>query len=160
MSALQAVAERPRAVPPPSGPELAINCNVKKIMYGSFLAVRDSHVPIQKGKITGFIGPSGCGKSTVLRSLNRMNDLIEGFKLEGDVYFLGQDIYGKNIDPVVVRRYIGMVFQQPNPFAMSIYDNVAFGLRLNRFKGNIEERVESALHKAGLWDEVKDRLKV
>lgn len=75
-------------------------------MYGSFLAVRDSHVPIQKGKITGFIGPSGCGKSTVLRSLNRMNDLIEGFSLEGDVHFLGQDIYGKNIDPVVVRRYI------------------------------------------------------
>jgi phosphate transport system ATP-binding protein len=138
---------------------LAIDCKVKKILYGSFLAVRDSHVPIQKGKITGFIGPSGCGKSTVLRSLNRMNDLIEGFSLEGHVLLLGQDIYGKNVDPVVVRRYIGMVFQQPNPFAMSIYENVAFGLRLNRFRGNTDERIEHALRRAALWDEVKDKLK-
>ena len=140
--------------------DLAINCNVSKIYYGSFLAVRDARVPIRKGKITGFIGPSGCGKSTVLRSLNRMNDLIQGFHLEGDVHFLGQDIYAKNIDPVVVRRYIGMVFQQPNPFAMSIYDNVAFGLRLNKFRGNYDERVEHALRRAALWDEVKDKLKV
>ena len=139
--------------------EVAINCKVGKIYYGSFLAVRDAHVPIHKGKITGFIGPSGCGKSTVLRSLNRMNDLIQGFRLEGDVHFLGQDIYAKHIDPVVVRRYIGMVFQQPNPFAMSIYDNVAFGLRLNKFKGNYDERVEHALRRAALWDEVKDKLK-
>src|SRR3974377_939938 len=138
--------------------ELAIECNVKRIVYGAFLAVRDSNVPIQKGQITGFIGPSGCGKSTVLRSLNRMNDLIEGFSLEGNVHFLGQDIYGKRIDPVVVRRYIGMVLQQPNPFAMSIYDNVAFGLRLNRFKGGTDGRVESALRRAALWDEVKDKL--
>ncbi|HYK64050.1 MAG TPA: phosphate ABC transporter ATP-binding protein PstB, partial [Patescibacteria group bacterium] len=136
------------------------NCNVSKIYYGSFLAVRDARVPIRKGKITGFIGPSGCGKSTVLRSLNRMNDLIQGFHLEGHVHFLGQDIYAKNIDPVVVRRYIGMVFQQPNPFAMSIYDNVAFGLRLNKFRGNYDERVEHALRRAALWDEVKDKLKV
>jgi phosphate transport system ATP-binding protein len=139
--------------------DLAIKCNVSKIYYGSFLAVRDAHVPINKGKITGFIGPSGCGKSTVLRSLNRMNDLIQGFRLEGDVHFMGQDIYAKNIDPVVVRRYIGMVFQQPNPFAMSIYDNVAFGLRLNKFRGNYHERVEHALRRAALWDEVKDKLK-
>ena len=139
--------------------ELAIDCNVAKIFYGAFLAVRDSRVPIQSGNITGFIGPSGCGKSTVLRSLNRMNDLIEGFKLEGNVHFLGQDIYAKSIDPVVVRRYIGMVFQQPNPFAMSVYDNVAFGLRLNRFKGDIDARVEHALRRAALWDEVKDKLK-
>ena len=139
--------------------ELAIDCNVAKIFYGTFLAVRDSHVPIQSGNITGFIGPSGCGKSTVLRSLNRMNDLIEGFKLEGNVHFLGQDIYAKSIDPVVVRRYIGMVFQQPNPFQMSVYDNVAFGLRLNRFKGDIDARVEHALRQAALWDEVKDKLK-
>ena len=140
--------------------DLAINCNVRKIYYGSFLAVRDARVPIHEGKITGFIGPSGCGKSTVLRCLNRMNDLIQGFRLEGDVHFLGQDIYAKNIDPVVVRRYIGMVFQQPNPFAMSIYDNVAFGLRLNKFRGNYDERVEHALRRAALWDEVKDKLKV
>ena len=139
--------------------ELAIDCNVAKIFYGAFLAVRDSHVPIQRGNITGFIGPSGCGKSTVLRSLNRMNDLIEGFKLEGNVHFLGQDIYARSIDPVVVRRYIGMVFQQPNPFQMSVYDNVAFGLRLNRFKGDIDARVEHALRQAALWDEVKDKLK-
>ena len=131
----------------------------RRSIYGAFLAVRDSHVPIQKGKITGFIGPSGCGKSTVLRCLNRMNDLIEGFRLDGHVHFLGQDIYAKTVDPVVVRRYIGMVFQQPNPFAMSIFDNVAFGLRLNRYKGDLEERVEQALRRAALWDEVKDKLK-
>jgi phosphate transport system ATP-binding protein len=161
MSAVEAIdADRPRAAAMPVDGELAIDCNVQKILYGSFLAVRDSRVPIHKGKITGFIGPSGCGKSTVLRSLNRMNDLIDGFRLEGDVHFLGQDIYAKNVDPVVVRRYIGMVFQQPNPFAMSIYDNVAFGLRLNKFRGNIEERVEHALRRAALWDEVKDKLKV
>ncbi len=160
MSAVQAVvAELPQAVPMQSDAELAMDCKLKKILYGSFLAVRDSHVPIHKGRITGFIGPSGCGKSTVLRSLNRMNDLIDGFRLEGDVHFLGQDIYGKNIDPVVVRRYIGMVFQQPNPFAMSIFDNVAFGLRLNRFKGDLAGRVEHALRRAALWDEVKDKLK-
>jgi phosphate transport system ATP-binding protein len=137
----------------------AIDCRVDKLYYGDFLAVRDSTVPIEKGKITGFIGPSGCGKSTVLRSLNRMNDMIPGFRLEGDVHFLGQNIYAKSVDPVVVRRYIGMVFQQPNPFSMSIYDNVAFGLRLNRFKGNLDEKVEKALRGAALWDEVKDKLK-
>ena len=138
---------------------VAIDCNAQKIYYGTFLAVRDSHVPIQKGKITGFIGPSGCGKSTVLRSLNRMNDMITGFRLEGHVQFLGQDVYGGKVDPVVVRRYIGMVFQQPNPFSMSVFDNVAFGLRLNRFKGNLNEKVEHALRRAALWDEVKDKLK-
>jgi phosphate transport system ATP-binding protein len=152
-----AVLERPGSMPPSS--DVVINCDVKKIMYGSFLAVRDSNVPIEKGKITGFIGPSGCGKSTVLRCFNRMNDLIKGFKLDGTVNFLGQDIYGWGVDPVVVRRYIGMVFQQPNPFSMSIYENVAFGLRLNRFKGNMDEKVESALRRAALWDEVKDKLK-
>ncbi|HUN68278.1 MAG TPA: phosphate ABC transporter ATP-binding protein PstB [Burkholderiales bacterium] len=136
-----------------------IDCKVDKLYYGDFLAVRDSHVKIEKGKITGFIGPSGCGKSTVLRSLNRMNDLVVGFRFQGHVHFQGKDVYGKAVDPVVVRRYIGMVFQQPNPFAMSIYDNVAFGLRLNRFKGNLDERVEKALRSAALWDEVKDKLK-
>jgi phosphate transport system ATP-binding protein len=140
-------------------PRLAINCEINKIFYGSFLAVRDSHVPIEKGKITGFIGPSGCGKSTVLRSLNRMNDMIRGFRLEGNVHFLGQNVYDPKVDPVVVRRYIGMVFQLPNPFAMSVFDNVAFGLRLNRFRGNLKERVEHALRRAALWDEVKDKLK-
>ncbi|WP_216819105.1 phosphate ABC transporter ATP-binding protein PstB [Thiohalocapsa sp. ML1] len=136
-----------------------IDCNVKKIFYGSFLAVRDSFVPIEKNKITAFIGPSGCGKSTVLRSLNRMNDLIPIFRFEGTVNYHGQDIYAKGVDPVVVRRYIGMVFQQPNPFSMSIYDNVAFGLRLNKFKGNYDEKVQKALERAALWKEVKDKLK-
>jgi len=116
-------------------------------------------VMIQRGKITGFIGPSGCGKSTVLRSLNRMNDLIRGFRIVGHVELHGTDVYGKAVDPVAVRRHIGMVFQQPNPFSMSIFDNVAFGLRLNRFKGNVAERVEMALRRAALWDEVKDKLK-
>jgi phosphate transport system ATP-binding protein len=138
---------------------IVIDCELKEVYYGDFLAVRDSHVPIEKGKITGFIGPSGCGKSTVLRSLNRMNDLIRGFRFEGHVHFHGQDVYARNIDPVVLRRYIGMVFQQPNPFQMSIFDNVAFGLRLNRFRGKVGERVEQALTRAALWDEVKDKLK-
>jgi len=136
-----------------------MDCKLDKIYYGNFLAVRDSHVPIEKGKITGFIGPSGCGKSTVLRSLNRMNDLVRGFRFEGHVHFHGQDIYGKDVDAVLVRRYIGMVFQQPNPFSMSIFDNVAFGLRLNRVRSNVAERVEKALRRAALWDEVKDKLK-
>lgn len=149
----------PPALPADLPPDLAMECDVGKIFYGSFLAVRDSEVPIAKGKITGFIGPSGCGKSTVLRTLNRMNDMIAGFRLEGHVHFMGQDIYAPSVDPVIVRRYIGMVFQQPNPFSMSIYDNVAFGLRLNRFRGNLDEKVERALRHAALWEEVKDKLK-
>src|SRR5262249_37126461 len=119
----------------------------------------DSDLPIEKGEITGVIGPSGCGKSTVLRSLNRMNDLIRGFRLEGHVRFHGLDVYALDVDPVALRRHIGMVFQQPNPFQMTIFDNVAFGLRLNRYKGNIADRVEQALRQAALWDEIKDKLK-
>jgi len=154
--------QSPRATAGTAAPRshgVVIDCKLDQIYYGNFLAVRDSHVQIEKGKITGFIGPSGCGKSTVLRSLNRMNDLIRGFRLQGHVHFHGQDVYGRSVDPVAVRRYIGMVFQQPNPFSMSIFDNVAFGLRLNRFKGAVAERVEQALRKAALWDEVKDKLK-
>jgi phosphate transport system ATP-binding protein len=139
--------------------EVIIDCKIDNLYYGKFLAVRDSHIPIEKGKITAFIGPSGCGKSTALRCLNRMNDLVRGFRFEGHVHFRGQDIYASKVDAVVVRRYIGMVFQQPNPFAMSIFNNVAFGLRLNRYKGDIAAKVEQALHAAALWDEVKDKLK-
>ncbi|MBN2231804.1 MAG: phosphate ABC transporter ATP-binding protein [Deltaproteobacteria bacterium] len=138
---------------------VVIDCMVDKIYYGDFLAVRDSKVPIIKNRITGFIGPSGCGKSTVLKSINRMNDLVRIFRFEGHVHFEGQDLYDDKVDPVSVRRHIGMVFQQPNPFSMSIYENVAFGLRLNRFKGNYDERVEEALKGAALWKEVKDKLK-
>ena len=140
-------------------PPVVIDCQLEQVYYGGFLAVRDSHVGIQKGRITGFIGPSGCGKSTVLRSLNRMNDLIRGFRLTGQVRFQGTDVYARSVDPVAVRRHIGMVFQQPNPFSMSVFDNVAFGLRLNRFRGNVAARVEQALRQAALWDEVKDKLK-
>ena len=135
-----------------------MDCRVNRIFYGHFLAVRDAEIPIVKHEITAFIGPSGCGKSTVLRSLNRMNDFVQGFRMEGSVHFRGQDIYAQGVDPVAVRRTIGMVFQQPNPFAMSIFNNVAFGLRLNRFRGNYAERVEQALRGAALWDEVKDKL--
>jgi phosphate transport system ATP-binding protein len=139
--------------------EVIIDCKIDNLYYGKFLAVRDSHIPVEKGKITAFIGPSGCGKSTALRCLNRMNDLVRGFRFEGHVHFRGRDIYAPQVDPVLVRRYIGMVFQQPNPFAMGVFDNVAFGLRLNRYKGNTAERVEQALRGAALWDEVKDKLK-
>lgn len=158
MNAMTETAQRTSAPPNAAASEVAIHCNLEKVFYGDFLAVRNSDVPIEKGKITGFIGPSGCGKSTVLRSLNRMNDLVMGFRFEGHVRFNGQDIYAKNVDPVVVRRYIGMVFQQPNPFSISIFDNVAFGLRLNRFKGDLDGKVETALRRAAVWDEVKDKL--
>ena len=138
--------------------DTVIDCDIKELYYGTFRAVRDTVVPIAKNAITAFIGPSGCGKSTVLRCLNRMNDLVRGFRFEGHVRYRGHDIYGSSIDPVAVRRFIGMVFQQPNPFATSIYNNVAFGLRLNGFKGNKGEKVEKALRSAALWDEVKDKL--
>jgi phosphate transport system ATP-binding protein len=132
--------------------------DMKSLYYGDFKAVRDVGLEIQKGTITAFIGPSGCGKSTVLRSLNRMNDLKRGFRLNGHVKYLGKDIYAKAIDPVAVRRTIGMVFQKPNPFAMTIYRNVTYGLRLNGYRGKQDERVELALRGAALWDEVKDKL--
>jgi phosphate transport system ATP-binding protein len=120
--------------------------------------VRDIEIPIKKNFITAFIGPSGCGKSTVLRCLNRMNDLVRGFRFKGHLKYRGKDIYEHGIDPVAVRRYIGMVFQQPNPFATSIFNNVAFGLRINKYKGSKVEKVEQALRRAALWDEVKDKL--
>ena len=158
MNAIAETSASAAATYQPTG-KVVIDCHVKSIHYGKFHAVRDSTVPIEKNKITGFIGPSGCGKSTVLRSLNRMNDLIDGFRFTGHVHYHNEDIYAKKVDPVVVRRYIGMVFQQPNPFSMSIYDNVAFGLRLNRFRGDMDGRVEKALRSAALWEEVKNKLK-
>ena len=140
------------------GHEVVIDCHIRELYYGTFKAVRDTTIPIKKHSITAFIGPSGCGKSTVLRCLNRMNDLVRGFRFEGHVRYRGRDIYHPAIDPVAVRRFIGMVFQQPNPFATSIYNNVAFGLRLNGFRGSTAEKVEKALRGAALWDEVKDKL--
>jgi phosphate transport system ATP-binding protein len=137
---------------------MVINCAISELYYGTFKAVRDTEIPIEKGTVTAFIGPSGCGKSTVLRCLNRMNDLVRGFRFKGHVRFRGQDIYHPSIDPVAVRRHIGMVFQQPNPFAMSIFRNVTFGLRLNGYRGDKAQKVEEALRGAALWDEVKDKL--
>ena len=137
---------------------VVLDCHIKTLHYGAFKAVRDTTVPIQKNAITAFIGPSGCGKSTVLRCLNRMNDLVRGFRFDGHVRYRGRDIYATGIDPVAVRRFIGMVFQQPNPFATTVYNNVAFGLRLNGYKGSVADKVEAALRSAALWDEVKDKL--
>jgi phosphate transport system ATP-binding protein len=129
------------------------------IYYGKFLAVQGVNMDIPKNRVTAFIGPSGCGKSTLLRCFNRLNDLINGFHIEGKVYYHNQDLYDKSIDPVEVRRRIGMVFQKPNPFPKSIYDNIAYGARVNGYKGNLDELVERSLHQAALWDEVKDKLK-
>jgi phosphate transport system ATP-binding protein len=129
------------------------------VFYGAFKAVRDISLDISKSAITALIGPSGCGKTTFIRCLNRMNDLIETARVEGEIKYHGVNLYDKKVDAVEVRRRIGMVFQKPNPFPKSIYDNVAFGPKISGFKGNMDELVEQSLQKAALWDEVKDRLK-
>jgi phosphate transport system ATP-binding protein len=129
------------------------------VFYGDFKAVRDTTLPIWQNRITAMIGPSGCGKSTILRTLNRMNDLIPGARVDGRVTYHGQDIYADEVDPIQVRRRVGMVFQKPNPFPKSIYDNLAYGLRINGVKGRLDDRIERALSDAALWDEVKDKLK-
>ena len=127
--------------------------------YGSFQALRDINLEVKRNRVTALIGPSGSGKSTLLRCFNRMNDLVPGTRVEGQVLFNGEDIYHPSIDSTEIRLRVGMVFQKPNPFPKSIYDNVAFGLRINGFKGNMDEAVERSLRRAALWDEVKDRLK-
>jgi phosphate transport system ATP-binding protein len=139
--------------------ELVFDVRDVSAYYGDFRAVRDVTLPIRQNEITALIGPSGCGKTTVLRCFNRMNDLIEGARVEGQVLYHGIDLYDRGIDPVEVRRRIGMVFQKPNPFPKSIYENVAFGPRIAGFKGNMDELVEASLHKAALWEEVKGKLK-
>ena len=128
------------------------------VRYGDFMAVRDVTIDIATNKITALIGPSGCGKSTVLRSLNRMNDLVPGARVLGSVTYHGEDIYDPRVDPVEVRRRIGMVFQKPNPFPKSIYENVAWGARINGFQGDMDEHVERTLRQAALWDEVAGKL--
>ncbi len=128
------------------------------IYYGDFKAVSDVNINIEKNKITAIIGPSGCGKSTLLRSFNRMNELSAGTRIEGNIQFDGLDLYEKNVDPVEVRYRIGMVFQKPNPFPKSIYENIAWGARIHGYQGNMDDLVESALRQAALWDEVKDKL--
>lgn len=130
-----------------------------KVYYGGFMALKEVHMSIPDRQITAFIGPSGCGKSTFLRCFNRMNDLIPGAKVEGKINYQGKNIYEDRINPVKLRRQVGMVFQRPNPFPKSIYENIAFGPRANGYKGNMDELVERSLRQAALWDEVKDKLK-
>jgi phosphate transport system ATP-binding protein len=129
------------------------------IYYGAFRAVKNVTIDVPRQRITAFIGPSGCGKSTLLRSINRMNDLIPSARLEGHMLFHGEDLYADYVDPIEVRRRIGMVFQKPNPFPKSIYENIAFGPKVTGYKGDMDELVESCLRRAALWDEVKDKLK-
>ena len=124
--------------------------------YGDFQALKDISLDIEANKVTALIGPSGCGKSTLLRCFNRMNDLYPNSKVQGQIIFDDLDIYSQSIDPVLLRSKVGMVFQKPNPFPKSIYDNVAFGLRINGFAGNFDEEIERALVQSALWDEVKD----
>jgi phosphate transport system ATP-binding protein len=126
--------------------------------YGQFRALDGVSIDIAERRITALIGPSGCGKSTLLRCMNRMNDLISGFRAEGSMTYRGQDLYGAGVDEVEVRRRIGMVFQKPNPFPKTVYENVAFGPKVNGIKGNMDEIVERSLRSAALWDEVKDKL--
>lgn len=128
------------------------------IYYGDFKAVNDVNLKIESNKITAIIGPSGCGKSTLLRAFNRMNELVLGTHVEGEVDFNGQNLYAPEVDPVEVRHLIGMVFQKPNPFPKSIYENIAWGARIHGYKGSMDDLVERSLQQAALWDEVKDKL--
>ena len=132
-----------------------------ELYYGSFHALKNVNLNIASGEITAFIGPSGCGKSTFLKSLNRMNDLVEGCRITGDIRLMGEDIYDKNMDVSVLRRRVGMVFQKPNPFPVSVYDNIAYGPRTHgvKKKAELDEIVEKSLRDAAIWDELKDRLK-
>ena len=138
--------------------EKAIEARNLSIYYGSFRAVKDVSLEIKTRRITAIIGPSGCGKSTVLRSFNRMNDLVSTAHAAGEILFHGQNIYAPEVDPVEVRKRIGMVFQKPNPFPKSIYENIAWGARINGYKGDMDELVEQSLRSAALWDEVNDKL--
>jgi phosphate transport system ATP-binding protein len=139
--------------------QYAIETKDLSIFYGNFEAVKDVNLKVEKQKITAIIGPSGCGKSTLLRAFNRMNDFVVTSHVKGEILMHGINLYNRDIDPVEVRRRIGMVFQKPNPFPKSIYDNIAWGARINGFKGNMDELVEQSLRGAALWDEVKDILK-
>jgi len=153
------LAERARHMPPPESRDVVFDVSGLNVRYGSARALKDVSINVYKNFVTAFIGPSGCGKSTFIRCFNRMNDLIPTAVVEGTVNYHGQDLYGPDVDPVEVRKRIGMVFQKPNPFPKSIYDNVAFGPRVLGMADDLDERVEHALIQAALWDEVKDRLK-
>jgi phosphate transport system ATP-binding protein len=152
----------PRTGPPATAGvlrEVIFDVDDIDVFYGDHKAIRNVTLDLHKHEITALIGPSGCGKSTFIRCLNRMNDLIPSARVDGRVVYHGEDLYGPDIDPVQVRKRIGMVFQKPNPFPKSIYDNIAFGPRVIGMKGSMDEIVESALRRASLWDEAKDRLK-
>ena len=157
----QSMTERAAGTPSGAGVPSALGMKVENLSayYGSFKAITDVSMDIQANKVTALIGPSGCGKSTYIRCLNRMHELIPGAHAEGHVTLEKKDIYAKDVDPVSIRRRIGMVFQKPNPFSKSIYENVAWGARINGYRGDMDELVERSLRQAALWDEVKDRLK-
>jgi phosphate transport system ATP-binding protein len=144
---------------PTTNKETVFDVRSVSVLYGSSVAVKDVDLEIYRNQVTALIGPSGCGKSTFIRCLNRMNDLISGAKVEGEILYHGQNMYASSVDPASVRRWIGMVFQKPNPFPKSIYDNIAWGPRMLGMRKDMDERVERALTQAALWDEVKDRLK-
>ena len=146
------------ALPSPQNGKYAIEARDLNVYYGDFRAIKDVNLKIERRKITSIIGPSGCGKSTMLRAFNRMNELVPSAHAEGEVIFNGKNVYDSDVDAVEVRRHIGMVFQKPNPFPKSIYENVAWGAHINGFQGNMDELVEQSLQQAALWDEVKDKL--
>ena len=159
MAARMMVKASPGSVELEGEREVVFDVRDLSVFYGDFRAVRDVTLPILGNEITALIGPSGCGKTTVLRCLNRMNDLIETARIEGQLLYHGVDLYDEAVDPVEVRRRIGIVFQKPNPFPKSIYDNVAFGPKIAGMKGDMDDLVEGSLRRAALWDEVKDKLK-
>jgi phosphate transport system ATP-binding protein len=153
--------ERQKGEGASSGAGLTLGMKIQDLsaFYGSFKALTDVSIDVQANKVTALIGPSGCGKSTFIRCLNRMHEVIPGARAEGHVMLGEQDIYAKTSDPVIIRRRVGMVFQKPNPFSKSIYENVAWGARINGYRGDMDELVERSLKRAALWEEVKDRLK-
>ena len=155
------VSMAPAGAPGPPEPDLVFAARDLAVYYGDFRAVRSVQLDVRRGEITAFIGPSGCGKTTVLRCFNRMNDLIESARVEGVLSYHGVDLYGRDVDPVEVRRRVGMVFQKPNPFPKTIYDNIAFGPRIAgvKKKSQLDDIVERSLKGSALWDEVKDRLR-
>ena len=152
-------AQKPEEATPGGKEDHVLEVKSLNAYYGNFRAIKDTSMPMGRNAVTAIIGPSGCGKSTLVRCLNRMHELSQGGRIEGQILFNGEDINAAGVDPVELRSRIGMVFQKPNPFPKSIYANVAFGLQINGFRGNMAEAVERSLRQAALWDEVKDRLK-
>jgi phosphate transport system ATP-binding protein len=157
-AAPQPQADRPGADIPEPGDEIVLSARHLSVWYGAALALKDIDLDVPRNRITALIGPSGCGKSTLLRCFNRMNDLIAGARTEGEIRFDGEEINTPDVDPVTLRRRVGMVFQKPNPFPKSIYQNVAWGARINGYRGDLDDLVERSLRRAALWDEVKDKL--